>query len=222
MERTPNGQEQPSQHQRGETTIYLVRHAEVHNPERVLYGRLPGYVLSPQGRTQAAHAADMLAGLPLRAIYTSPLLRARQTAAAIARHHPGVPVRRSLLLTEVGSSWQGTPFASFPQGFATYDNCREPADETLEVVRRRMTRFLTRARLRHPGARIVAVSHGDPITILRVALGGDPLTLDALRGDRYAGLASITAVTYAPGCATPRVEIMDAGFKLPEPEPARD
>jgi len=51
--------------------------------------------------------AACLADVPLAAIYTSPLLRARQTTAAIAAYH-AVPVRRSALLLEIGTSWAGT------------------------------------------------------------------------------------------------------------------
>ena len=62
-----------------------MRHGEVHNPRAIFYGRMPRFRLSEAGRRQAEAAADYLAGAPLAAIYTSPLLRARQTAAIIQR-----------------------------------------------------------------------------------------------------------------------------------------
>ncbi len=62
------------------TQIHLVRHGEVYNPTGVLYGRLPGYNLSPLGERMAAAAAGELAGHPITALYASPLLRAQQSA----------------------------------------------------------------------------------------------------------------------------------------------
>src|SRR5262249_56679907 len=76
------------------TTLYFVRHTEVHNPRDLFYGRLPRFRISARGREQAERVADYLADEPIVAVYTSPLLRARQTAQVIAARHPGVPLRR--------------------------------------------------------------------------------------------------------------------------------
>lgn len=181
------------------TTVWLVRHAEVNNPNQVLYGQLPRFHLSERGREQAESVAAFFADRPVAAIYTSPLLRARQTGRVIAQHHPEATMHRSLLLHEVGSAWQGTEFASLKPGFSTYEDRREPDDESIEDIQRRMTAFVERVRRRHPGQAVVAVSHGDPITILRLALSGRPVTHAAMRGPDYAGLCSITEVTFPPG-----------------------
>ncbi len=211
--RAPDGTSTPPGE--GTTTLLLVRHAEVHNPERVLYGRLPNFRLSEAGERQAERVATALAGRPVSAIYSSPLLRARQTAAAIARHHPAVAPRVTTLLHEIGSSWQGTPFAEFKPGFSAYDHRREPGDESLEDVRDRMVEFAERARARHPGETIVGVSHGDPITILRVVLGGRPLTPAALRGADYAGLGSITELVFELGAERPRIAWVTVPWSVP-------
>jgi probable phosphoglycerate mutase len=187
------------------TTILIVRHAEVHNPERLLYGRLPKFGLSRYGEEQAERTAAFLAGRPLAAIYSSPLLRARQTAARIARHHPAARRRVTRLLHEVGTAWQGTPFAQFAPGFSAYEQPRAAGDESLEDIRARMVAFLDRARRRHPRATVVGVSHGDPIAILRVTLSGRPLTPAALRGADYPGLGSVTEIVFAPDEERPRV-----------------
>jgi broad specificity phosphatase PhoE len=178
-----------------QTTVLLVRHAEVHNPRLVLYGRLPRFRLSDAGLRDAGLLAERLADRPVAAIYSSPLLRARQTAEAIATHHPDAARHRSTLLHEVGSAWQGRPFASFPPGFNTFDNHIDDSDESMAAIRDRMLRFVRRCAVRHPGQTVVAVSHGDPITILRVSLLGVPLTVPAIRGDIYAPLGSITEIT---------------------------
>ena len=72
------------------TTVWLARHGEVHNPARVLYGRLPRMQLSPEGRRQAGALADVLGPRPLAAIYSSPMLRARRTAAIVLASHPSL------------------------------------------------------------------------------------------------------------------------------------
>ena len=69
------------------TAVHLLRHGEVHNPERVLYGRLPGFHLSERGRAQALASATWLAdtfGDRIVHLRSSPLERARETAAPLA------------------------------------------------------------------------------------------------------------------------------------------
>ena len=66
------------------TTVHLLRHGEVHNPDRVLYGRLPGFGLSELGIAQAGLAADFLAQRPIGHLVSSPLERAQQTARPLA------------------------------------------------------------------------------------------------------------------------------------------
>lgn len=175
-------------------TILLVRHTDVHNPRQVLYGRLPRFRLSEEGWSEATRVAERLSRRPVAAVYSSPLLRARQTAQAIVAHHPGARLRQTSLLHEVGSAWQGRTFGSFPPGFSTFDNPIHPGDESMEDILERMLRFVRRCARWHPGQTVVGVSHGDPITILRVALLGKPLTLPTIRGADYAALGSVTEV----------------------------
>ena len=70
-----------------QTRVHVMRHGEVHNPEGILYGRLPGYQLSERGRAQAQAVADALAGNDIVAVIASPLQRAQETAAPIAGTH---------------------------------------------------------------------------------------------------------------------------------------
>ena len=192
----------------GTTTILVVRHTEVHNPRRVLYGRLPAYRLSDYGVKQAERLAEFLANRPVAVVYSSPLERARQVASLIADRHPGARRMVTGLLNEIGTSWEGTPFAQFKPGFSAYENRRHDDDETIADVQGRMTEFITRAHARHPGTTIVGVSHGDPITILRIALSGRPVTVAATKGSDYAGLGSVTEITFAPEAETPRVRVL--------------
>ena len=65
-------------------TVHLLRHGEVYNPDRVLYGRLPGFRLSDLGIAQALLAAQFLATRDVGYLVASPLERAQQTAAPLA------------------------------------------------------------------------------------------------------------------------------------------
>ena len=65
------------------TRIHLIRHADVENPHRLLYGHLPGFQLSALGRTQAAAVGEKLSGEGIHRIVHSPLARAVETARII-------------------------------------------------------------------------------------------------------------------------------------------
>ena len=69
------------------TVVHLVRHGEVYNPTKVLYGRLPGFRLSETGRAQAEVVAKFLTGRDIVKVIASPLERAQQTAAPLAREY---------------------------------------------------------------------------------------------------------------------------------------
>lgn len=68
-----------------ETVIHLMRHGQVHNPDNLRYGHIPGFRLSDRGRAQARLAAAMLRAFPLAEIIASPLERAVETAEIVAR-----------------------------------------------------------------------------------------------------------------------------------------
>ncbi len=189
----------------GTTTILIVRHAEVYNPQRVFYGRLPDFRLSEWGERQAERTAEFLASRSINAVYSSPLIRARQTAARIADRHLGAQRIVTGLLNELGSSWQGTPYAQFTAGFSAYEHRREPDDESIEQIAARMVEFVNLARDRHRGETIVGISHGDPITILRLALTERPLTVPSLRQAEFVGLGTVTEILYQPGEPRPQV-----------------
>ena len=69
------------------TRISFVRHASVHNPSNIFYGRLPGFSISKRGRIEAARVGQVLKDLTIEEIISSPLLRCRQTAAEILKYH---------------------------------------------------------------------------------------------------------------------------------------
>src|SRR6266516_1679993 len=164
-------------------TIYLARHAEAANPRDILYGRLPRVDLSARGREQAAALAEAMAELPLQASYSSPLLRARRTAAAIAAHHPGVPLARSSLLLENRHPYQGRPHKEIAAlGDRAYDPDVLGAEgESILDLRERMVRFLRRVSGRHRDGVVAAVAHADPLAALRAHLLGKEPTIASMR-----------------------------------------
>lgn len=171
----------------------------MHNPANVLYGRLPRFRLSDRGRAQAECAARFLSTRKLAAIYTSPLLRARQTVSALTQYHPDVRVHVARDLLEVRTSYEGESNSILEPGFSFYEPKREEDDESMDEVWQRMYRFLVRVSRSYPGEAVVAVSHGDPITILRVGLLGLPMTSKALHNVVYAERASVTEVVLDAG-----------------------
>ena len=164
------------------TRVHLVRHGQVHNPRRMVYGRLPGWRLSANGRAQAEEVARALAGRPVAAIYSSPLERAQETAAilALALGAP-VRVRDDLIESALAAQWEGL---SWPQvwlrhrrEWQTYRKrpLELEAPEPLGRLAQRMAGAVRDIAQAHPGDEVVAVSHGDPIKAVVLALTGRDL-----------------------------------------------
>lgn len=136
----------------------------------MLPGRARGLHLSDEGRRQAEAVAKRIAALPrVAAVYTSPLERARETAAPIARAcGRGLRLERGLLECDVGD-WTGeslrrlarkpewTAVQRHPSGF------RFPGGESVTEMQARVTGTLGRLVARHRGGTVVAVFHADPI-----------------------------------------------------------
>ncbi len=147
------------------TTIYFIRHGEVYNPRGVYYGRLPGFRLSPLGREQAARAGAYLLHKPLDVIYTSPMLRARQTAALV-RGERDVPLHVSNLLNEVRSPFDGQLWKVLEdRQYDIYTGSTAEYEQAADVLAR-MLAFIRRARRQWDGGAVAAVSHGSPLAVL--------------------------------------------------------
>jgi len=180
--------------------IFFVRHGEVHNPGAIFYGRLPRFRLSALGERQAGAAGRVLAGEPLAAIYTSPLLRARQTGRIIARGHPTIPVKTTKTIVEIRSQLQGTAIETLDAtGWNFYEPRPHDDDETIADIAVRIEGFCRLIEHRHPGRAVVAVTHGDILAVARARFSGWPLALASIRGAVYPGTASILRVTLGPG-----------------------
>ena len=168
------------------TTIHLVRHGLVHNPGEVFYGRLPRYRLSLEGARQAEAAAQALKDKPLAAVYSSPLLRTRQTAGRILAYHPKLKLQLSRLLIEVGTPHDGSTIAAMvAKGWDLYTGNQLPHEQP-EHIAERARRFFMLVRHKYAGREVAAVSHGDVIAFSILWASGQPLNWRKKR--RYAAV----------------------------------
>jgi broad specificity phosphatase PhoE len=192
-----------------ETTIYLVRHGTVHNPRHVLYGRLPRYHLSREGRLEAQRTALFLAGKGIAAIYASPLLRARQTARIIAAQLPCAPMHVSRLLTEVRTSRQGETISVARPHFDLYETTTKQDQETIGEILGRMCKILKRIFAKHLGGKVACVTHADPIVITVAGFLGVPLAPASLRELIFPSPASVTKIVFGDSMRVIRVIYFD-------------
>ena len=186
------------------TTIHFIRHGSVANPDNILYGRLPGFPLNSQGVMEAGKAAIGLQNTPLEVIYTSPMLRARQTAEAIHAFHDSIPVRTSDKLNEVFTPYQGMKAEALRHlNEDFYTGTQKPYEQPADIVER-VQDFIWEVRKQTAFCEVAAVTHGDIIVFFvskMKGLGlvpGDKarLTLAGMQ-DNYPATASITTMTYS-------------------------
>jgi probable phosphomutase (TIGR03848 family) len=165
------------------TTFLLIRHAEYAGIGAALIGRTTGIGLDERGRAQAQALAERLAGLPIRAIYTSPLERTRETALPIGERL-GVRVRVCWELNEIDfGEWQGRSFAElddqprWQQWNAFRSGVAPPGGETMLAAQGRIVQAIAACRERHPQAAVALVSHSDMIKAALAYFLGMPLDL---------------------------------------------
>lgn len=164
------------------TTLYLMRHGHVRNPANVLYGRLPGYHLSDLGLQQAEAAAEWLADKPIKAIYSSPMERAQQTAATVAQRHAAISPSTDERIIEVFTPYEGRPMEELAAtGWDLYTG-NEPPYESPRMVLERVLDFFEYVVAEHSGDSVLAVAHGDILVFAWLhAQGVEP---EALMKDR--------------------------------------
>jgi broad specificity phosphatase PhoE len=180
--------------------VHLLRHGEVHNPGGVLYGRLPGFRLSDLGERQAQAAADWLSRRDITHLVSSPLERARQTAAPLAAA-TGLAAAVDDDLIEAANEFEGRPVAGGKNLFkdpSQWKYLRNPVrpswGEPYAEIARRVLAAARRARDRAGSGEAVCVSHQLPIVCARRSAEGLRLFHDPRR--RQCGLASVTSLTF--------------------------
>jgi broad specificity phosphatase PhoE len=182
------------------TVVHLLRHGEVHNPGRVLYGRLPGFRLSAAGEAMARSAAGWFIGKDVTHLVSSPLERAQQTAAPIAEAL-SLPVGIDDRLIEAGNAFEGKVVSGAAGVFrapANWWKLRNPLQpswgEPYVEIAARMLAAVEAARDAARGSAAVLVSHQLPIWTLRLTVENRRYLHDPRR--RQCALASVTSLTY--------------------------
>ncbi len=188
------------------TTVHLLRHGEVHNPQGILYGRLPGYRLSERGRAMAQTVADHLAGLAghprhdVTVVVASPLQRAQETAAPVGAAF-GLEVGSDERLIEAANHFEGLTFGvgdgslRHPRHWPYLRNPLRPSwGEPYTEQAERMLAAVATAREAARGHEAVLVSHQLPIWVTRLTVENRRLWHDPRR--RQCSLGSLTSLRY--------------------------
>jgi len=205
------------------TTVHLMRHGEVHNPGKILYGRLPGFRLSADGEAMAEKAAAWFAGRDVTLLVSSPLERAQQTAQPLAEAFD-LPVTTDDRLIEAGNAFEGLRVGvgdgvlRAPRHWWKLRNPFRPSwGEPYVEIAARMLRAVEAARDTARGHEAVLVSHQLPIWTLRLHVEGRRYAHDPRR--RQCGLASVTSLTYTGDRITSVTYAEPAGATDPDAVP---
>lgn len=165
------------------TTFYFIRHGMTDLVGHTMPGRMPGVHLNAAGRGEAERLADAMAREPIQRIYSSPLERARETAAPLAVRL-GLEVHISELLNEVDvGDWTGKtikelePVELWRQWNQFRSAVRIPNGETMLEVQTRMLGAISSARREFPHGAVALVSHGDPLRATLAHFLGMPLDM---------------------------------------------
>lgn len=202
------------------TTIHLMRHGEVHNPEGVLYGRLSGYNLSDLGHQMAAAVAESLKARDITHLVASPLERAQQTAQPLA-DILDLSIATDERVIEAGNKFEGRKVGVSPKAFLNprfwpwlWNPWRPSWGEAYAHIAGRMLPAIDDAREAARGHEAVIVSHQLPVWIARKSYEDGKYAHDPR--NRQCTLASLTSLTFEDDTFTGLVYSEPAGHLLPD------
>lgn len=203
------------------TTVHVARHGEVENPQKILYGRQPGWRLSNRGQHMAEALGEWSKPLNIGALHVSPLQRAQETAAPIARAH-GIEITTDERLIEAANIFEGKSFEpgsgvlKHPASWRHLYNPWKPSwGEPYEEQINRMLAAIFAANKAANGKDAIVVSHQLPIWILRSAIEGRSLLHDPRK--RICTLASVTSIHFDDEGVISGISYSEpAGHLLPE------
>ncbi|WP_124055300.1 histidine phosphatase family protein [Arcanobacterium ihumii] len=183
------------------TTVHLVRHGEVDNPEGILYGRKPGFHLTELGHNMARGIGDtFFRGHDVRLVVTSPLERAIETGTPTAQAF-GLPVIHDARLIEADNFFEGVAvnnnrlILAHPKFWSWYSNpCKPSWGEPYTEIVERMSGVISETIDIAYGGEAVLVSHQLPIWTMRRFLEKKPFAHDPRK--RECSLASVTSLTF--------------------------
>lgn len=182
------------------TLVHLLRHGEVHNPEGVLYGRMPGYRLSDRGLLMAERVAERVGDRDITHLVASPLERAQQTAQPLATAR-GLAITTDDRIIESTNVFEGKRFGvgdgalRKPSAWVHLWNPFRPSwGEPYKEVASRMWAAVLDARAAAEGHEAVLVSHQLPIWICRLHAEHRSFLHDPRK--RQCTLCSLTTFTF--------------------------
>jgi broad specificity phosphatase PhoE len=182
------------------STVHVARHGEVENPQKILYGRQPGWRLSTRGQQMAQVLGEWSKSIDLGALHVSPLQRAQETAAPIARAH-GIEITTDERLIEAGNIFEGKSFEpgsgilKHPTAWRHLYNPWKPSwGEPYDEQINRMFAAIFAAHKAANGKDAIVVSHQLPIWITRSAIEGRSMLHDPRK--RECTLASVTSIHF--------------------------
>ena len=182
------------------STVHVIRHGEVENPNKILYGRQPGWRLSKRGQEMAQTIGEWSKSIELGALHVSPLQRAQETAAPISRAH-NIEIKTDDRLIEAANIFEGKSFElgsgvlKHPSAWRHLYNPWKPSwGEPYEEQISRMLAAIFDANKAANGKDAIVVSHQLPIWILRSAIEGRSMLHDPRK--RECTLASVTSVHF--------------------------
>lgn len=148
--------------------VYFVRHGEVENPQKIKYGRLPGFPLTKEGRQEILEVAQDLQDKGVEAIFASPLLRTKRSAEIISSVLNLPVVYDDRLLEHDHGKYTGVPIEEFKR----MEYWRDGA-ETLEQCGNRVLDFLDEIKSQNKFQTIAVVSHGGPVVMAILNRAGE-------------------------------------------------
>ncbi|MSW73930.1 MAG: histidine phosphatase family protein [Actinobacteria bacterium] len=182
------------------SSVHVVRHGEVENPQKILYGRQPGWRLSTRGQEMAHVLGEWSRSVDVGALHVSPLQRAQETAAPISAAN-NIAITTDERLIEAANIFEGKPFGigdgvlKHPSAWKHLYNPWKPSwGEPYEEQINRMLAAVFAARDAAQGKDAIVVSHQLPIWILRSAVEGRRLLHDPRK--RECTLASVTSLHF--------------------------
>lgn len=198
------------------TIVHLVRHGEVHNPEKILYGTIPGYHLSSRGRSQAARTAKAFTGHDVAYLAASPMERAQQTAEPFAEV-TGLTTATQEGLLEAGNRFEGLRTKGWrsqlwnPVRWPLMINPNQPSwGEHYVDIASRMMDTIEQVRLRVEGHEAILITHQLPIVCIQRSVRGQSLSHNPIT--RQCDLASVTSLVFRDA------EIVDLVYTEPAQE----
>ena len=164
------------------TTFLLIRHGATHHLLHTLSGRAPNIPLNDEGRTQAETLAELLASTPIHAIYTSPILRARDTANILAKPHNLSPIEDLTIQETNWGDWTLQTYANLDKidAWRNFNQHRHlaapPNGESFPQVTQRVISWLEAKALHHRRQTVAVISHADPIKAALLHYSHRPLS----------------------------------------------